>query len=49
MIEERTGLGDIHMTDGKVYKIRAMVKGKLLEINNSVAKDPSLLKLSVHI
>ena len=49
MIEERTGLGDIYMADGKVYKIRAMLKGKLLEINDAVAKDPSLLKLSVRI
>eukprot|EP00826_Nyctotherus_ovalis_P006227 TRINITY_DN11451_c0_g2_i2.p1 TRINITY_DN11451_c0_g2~~TRINITY_DN11451_c0_g2_i2.p1 ORF type:complete len:141 (+),score=38.48 TRINITY_DN11451_c0_g2_i2:48-470(+) len=46
MIEEKTGLGEIHMTNGKVFKIRAVIKGKLLEINSAVAKDPSLLKLS---
>ncbi len=47
MIEEKTVLGEIFMEDGKTYKIRSMVKGKLLEMNDAVAKNLDLLKLSV--
>ena len=47
MIEEKTALGEIFMEDGKVYKIRSMVKGKLLEMNEAVAKNVELLKASV--
>ncbi len=46
-VEERTIIAEITMEDGKVFKVRAGIKGKLLEMNDGLVKDRSLLKSSV--
>lgn len=43
-VQRDTALCEVTMSDGAVYKVRACVRGTLIEVNARLAEDPGLLQ-----